>query len=67
MGSLKLYNTDISRESIVAEREQAYLQRSPTQKLFALLSLNRISIQMNGGNPLKTPQGKGIIICKPKA
>ena len=66
MGSLKLYNTDISRESIAAEREQAYLQLSPTQKLFALLSLNRISIQMNGGHPLKTPQGKGIIICKPK-
>ncbi|TCC90581.1 hypothetical protein EZ428_15040 [Pedobacter frigiditerrae] len=53
MGSLKLYDTNISRASIVAEREYAYLSRSSEQKFLALLNLNRISVQMNGGNLLK--------------
>jgi hypothetical protein len=65
MGSLKLYDIHIPRASIVAERERAYLNRSVKQKFLALLNLNRISVQMNGGNPLKRPQGKGIIIKKP--
>lgn len=65
MGRLKIYSTDIPRESIVAEREAIYLNRSSEQKFFALLSLNRISVQMNGGNPLKKPQGLGLIISKP--
>lgn len=65
MGSLKLYDINISRASIVAEREYAYLNRSPEQKFLSLLNLNRISVQMNGGNPLKKPQGLGIIISKP--
>ena len=65
MGSLKLYDTNISRASIVAEREYTYLNRSSEQKFFALLNLNRISVQMNGGNPLKKPQGLGLIISKP--
>lgn len=64
MGSLKLYDTNISRASIVAEREYAYLNRSSEQKFLALLNLNRISVQMNGGNPLKKPQGLGLIISK---
>lgn len=64
MGRLKLYSSDIPRDSIVAEREAIYLNRSAEQKFYALLNLNRISVQMNGGNPLKTPQGKGIIIRK---
>ena len=64
MGSLKIYDSNISRESIVAEREATYLNRSAEQKFYTLLNLNRISVQMNGGNPLKKPQGKGIIIRK---
>ena len=67
MGRLKIYDQNISRESIVAEREAAYLNRSAEQKFHALLNLNRISVQMNGGNPLKEPQGKGIIIRKAKS
>lgn len=62
MGTLKIYDINISRDSIVAEREQAYLARSAEQRFFALLNLNRIAVQMNSGNPLKTPQGKGIVI-----
>jgi hypothetical protein len=65
MGSLKLYDTNISRACIVAEREHAYLNRSSEQKFLALLNLNRISVQLNGGNPLKKPQGLGLVICKP--
>lgn len=65
MGRLKLYDTNISRASIVAEREYAYLNRSSEQKFLALLNLNRISVQMNGGNPLKKPQGLGLVIRKP--
>ena len=64
MGSLKIYDQNISRESIVAEREATYLNRSAEQKFYALLNLNRVSVQMNGGNPLKQPQGKGIVIRK---
>jgi hypothetical protein len=65
MGSLKLYNSNIPRTSIIAEREQLYLNRSAEQSFYALLNLNYISVQMNGGRPLKIPQGKGIIIRKP--
>ena len=64
MGSLKLYDPNISRESILAEREAAYLNSSSEQKFLALLNLNRISVQMNGGNPLKKPQGLGLVIRK---
>lgn len=64
MGRLKIYDTDIPRESIVAERESVYLNSSAEQKFYALLHLNRISIKMNGGKPLKIPQGKGLVIRK---
>lgn len=38
MGTLKIYDINISRDSIVAEREQAYLARSAEQRFFALLN-----------------------------
>ncbi len=66
MGRLKIYDIDIPRESILAEREVLYLSKSAEQKFYALLRLNRISVQLNGGNPLKEPQGKGILIRKAK-
>lgn len=65
MGRLKIYSSDVSRESIVAEREAVYLNSSAEQKFYALLRLNHISVKMNGGNPLKQPQGKGLVIRKP--
>lgn len=64
MGRLKIYSTDIPRESIVAEREAIYLNRSAEQKIYLLLNLIHTSVQMNGGRPLKQPQGKGIVIRK---
>lgn len=65
MGKLKLYDTSIPRETIVEERESVYLSRTPKQCFFSILQLNRISVAMNGGKPLKSPQGKGLVIRKP--
>ncbi len=64
MGKLKLYDTSIPRELIAQERESVYLSRSPEQRFFSVLHLNHISVAMNGGKPLKSPQGKGLVIRK---
>lgn len=64
MGRLKIYDTDVPRESIVAEREAIYLSKSAEQKFYVLLHLNSISRKLHGGKPLKYPQGKGIVIRK---
>jgi len=66
VGRLKIYDPNISRANILAERENVYLSRSTEQKIHALLNLNRISVQMNGGKPLKMPQGKGLVISRTK-
>jgi len=65
MGKLTLYDISIPRETIVEERENVYLSRTPEQRFFSVLQLNHISVTMNSGKPLKTPQGKGIVIRKP--
>lgn len=65
MGKLKLYDINIPRESIVEERDAIYLSRTPEQRFFNVIQLNYISVTMNGGKPLKSPQGKGLIIRKP--
>jgi hypothetical protein len=65
MGKLTLYDVTVPREAIVEERENIYLSRTPKQRFFGILQLNNISVTMNGGQPLKFPQGKGIIIRKP--
>ena len=67
MGSLKLYDINIPRETIVEEREYVYLSRTPAQRFFTTLQLNHISVTMNGRAPLKSPQGKDIIIRKPNS
>ncbi|SDC06920.1 hypothetical protein SAMN04488024_101181 [Pedobacter soli] len=67
MGRLKLYDTSIPRETIVEERESVYLSRTSEQHFFNVLQLNRISVVMNGGRPLKSPEGKGLVISKPTA
>lgn len=66
MGKLKLYDTTIPQESIVREREMAYLALSPKDKFLQLISLIRLSVSLNGGRPLKQPQGKGLIISRKK-
>ena len=67
MGRLKLYDISIPRETIVEERESVYLSRTSEQHFFNVLQLNRISVVMNGGRPLKSPEGKGLVIRKPTA
>lgn len=64
MGKLKLYDLNIPRKTIAEERESVYLSHTAAQRFFSVLQLNQLSVAMNGGNPLKSPQGKGIIICK---
>lgn len=64
MGKLKLYDTSIPRELIAQERESVYLSRSPEQRFLSVLHLNHISVATNGGKPLKSPQGKGLVIRK---
>jgi len=65
MGKLKLYDINTPRETIVEERDAVYLSRTPEQRFFSVLQLNNISVTMNGGKPLKSPQGKGLVIRKP--
>jgi hypothetical protein len=65
MGKLVLYDITMPRETIAEERANIYLSRTPEQRFFGVLQLNHISVTMNGGQPLKSPQGKGIIIRKP--
>lgn len=65
MRKLKLYDINTPRETIVEERESLYLSRTPEQRFFGVLQLNHISVMMNGGRPLKSPQGKGLVIRKP--
>lgn len=64
MGKLKLYDINTPRETIVEERDAIYLSRTPEQRFFSVLQLNNISVTMNGGKPLKSPQGKGLVIRK---
>lgn len=64
MGRLKLYDISNPPQTIVAERESLYLSRTAEQRFSSVLQLNYISVIMNGGNPLKLPQEKGIVIRK---
>lgn len=64
MGKLKLYGASIPPEQIVRERDVAYLALSPKDKFLQLLALIHLSISLNGGRPLKQPQGKGLVISR---
>jgi len=67
MPRLHIYNPDTSsRENILRERAAVYMSLSPQQKLEELFALIATSCKLNNGNPLKTPQGKGLVISKPK-
>jgi len=64
MGRLKIYDQSKTKEEIQVEREQEFLNLTPSEKFFRLLKLNKLAVTMNGGKPLKVPQGKGLIIKK---
>ena len=65
MSRLNLYDPSMSRNEILVEREKRFMDRSVKDKLYQLLKLINLSVKMNGGKPLKTPEGKGIVISKP--
>ena len=64
MSRLKFYDPSISRIEILQEREKRFMDTSVEKKFYQLLKLIDLSVKMNGGVPLKIPQGKGIIIFK---
>lgn len=66
MGKLKLYDTSLPRDLIVRERMEAYQSLSGQKKMLRLLSLIRLSMSLNGGRPIKEPQGKGLVIARKK-
>ncbi len=66
MGKLILHDTSKTREEIEDLRRAEFLKKTPTERFFALLHLNSVAVKLNGGKPLKYPQGKGIVIKKIK-
>lgn len=62
MAKLILHNTSLPAGQLARERALRFLQLSPQEKLTELFALIRLSVAMNGGQPLKQPQGKGLII-----
>lgn len=66
MAKLVLHDLSLSPEAIQQEREQRFLKLSAQEKLEELFALINLSIAMNGGKPIKEPQGKGLIIRKKK-
>jgi hypothetical protein len=67
MAKLILHDPSLSSEQLLWERQQRFLQLSPQEKWAELMALIRVSIMMNGGHPLKQPQGKGIVIQRRSA
>jgi hypothetical protein len=65
MGVVKLHELSIPQRELVKMREDRFLNLSPPEKLYALLNLIHVAVKLNNGKPLKSPQGKGIIIQKP--
>ena len=46
------------------ERSKRFVNLSTTEKLNELFALIDLSVKLNGGKPLKTPQGKGLVLKK---
>jgi hypothetical protein len=63
MGKL-IFNTDPDVEKSNLERAKKILNLPVEEKLNSLFSLIRLSVILNNGQPLKKPQGKGILITK---
>lgn len=51
---------------IEAERQGRFANLSTTEKLNELFALIDMAVKLNGWKPLKEPQGKGLLIRKPK-
>jgi hypothetical protein len=63
MGKLILRDiTDTQSQDL--ERAKRFMNLDTTSKLNELFALIDLSVKLNGGKPLKTPQGKGLILKK---
>jgi hypothetical protein len=51
-------------EKMNLERARKFLSLPIEEKLQSICSLIRLSVALNNGQPLKKPQGKGLIIRK---
>ena len=63
MGKLILRNI-ADTQSQDLERAKRFMNLDTTSKLNELFALIDLSVKLNGGKPLKTPQGKGLILKK---
>ncbi|XZF13993.1 hypothetical protein ACTHGU_19615 [Chitinophagaceae bacterium MMS25-I14] len=64
MGKVRLYDTNIPRETILQERTERYNSLSVADKLNELFTLINLTRKMSGGKPLKEPQGKGLVLSR---
>ena len=63
MGRLIIRNNpDIFLQDL--ERSRRFVNLSTTEKLNELFALIDLSVKLNGGKPLKVPQGKGLVLKK---
>ncbi len=46
------------------ERAKRFMNLDATSKLNELFALIDLSVKLNGGKPLKLPQGKGLVLRK---
>lgn len=53
-------------EAIEQERRERNLARSPSERLEHLFRLQTMARKMNGGKPLKVPEGKGLLLSLKK-
>ena len=48
------------------ERTKRFMSLDATSKMRELFALIDLSVKLNGGKPLKIPQGKGLVLRKIK-
>ena len=63
MGKLILHKQP-NPERLEQQRAERYFNLPFAEKLKELFSLIDLAVKMNGGKPIKEPQGKGIVIRK---
>ena len=66
MGRVVLHSVP-DPERMERERALGFLALPLEEKLKRLFALIELSVKLNDGKPLKEPQGKGIVIRKPKS
>ena len=63
MGKI-IIHTNPNPEQQDLERHLRFAQLPLSEKLNQLFALIDLTVKMNGGKPLKEPQGKGIVLRK---